>query len=63
VVPPGETETPESETGGVPASSLDDEPAPGTDDERRRSQIPLIPPPPDGDEGISIQDNDPNVSR
>lgn len=60
VVPPGTTEVPESQTGGVPLSSLDQGPDLGTDEARERAQIHYPSAPPDAGAGISIQDNDPN---
>jgi hypothetical protein len=59
VVPPGRTETPESATGGIPATSLAQEPEVGSDEARRREQIPNTPPPPDAGEGTSRQGNEP----
>ncbi|MEO5931722.1 MAG: hypothetical protein ABIR47_17440 [Candidatus Kapaibacterium sp.] len=61
VVPPGETELPESLTGGVAASSLQDAPDLGTDEARIRAQVPYGTPPPDAGEGSSSQENDPNI--
>ena len=58
-VPPGTTQTPETATGGIPATSLAQEPEVGTDEARRREQIPNPPPPPDAGEGTSRQGNDP----
>jgi hypothetical protein len=48
VVPPGSTQTPETETGGVPLSSLQDAPDLGTDAARERVQVKNIPPPSGG---------------
>ncbi len=59
VVPPGTTELPEDATGGVPLSSLRQEPELGTDEARQRAQIPLSPVPDSAAGGISVQDNDP----
>lgn len=62
VVPPGETEQPGSETGGVPATSLSTAPALGSDAARLRAQVSQIPPPEDAAQGSSHQDNEPNES-
>jgi hypothetical protein len=60
VRPPGASGIPESETGGVPLSSLRQEPELGTDEARARAQIRYSPPPEDAADGVSIQDNDPD---
>jgi hypothetical protein len=62
VVPPGETERPESETGGVPATSIDSAPPLGSDEARLRAQISQTPAPEDAGEGSSRQENEPNES-
>lgn len=59
VVPPGTKELPEDATGGVPLSSLRWEPELGTEEARKRAQIPLSPVPDDAAGGVSIQDNAP----
>lgn len=58
VVPPGETQTPESLTGGVPLSSIQDLPDLGTDEARERAQIRNTPPSPTAGEGSARQDNE-----
>jgi hypothetical protein len=63
VVPPGETQTSEKETGGIAASSLDQSPEVGSDKARRDEQVPNSPPPPDAGEGTSSQSNDPLESH
>jgi hypothetical protein len=45
VVPPGSTQTPESVTGGIPLSSIQDAPDLGTDAARERAQVRNSPPP------------------
>ena len=59
VIAPGTPRLPESATGGIPLSSLPQEPELGTDEARRRAQIPLPPVPGEAADGVSIQDNDP----
>jgi hypothetical protein len=49
VVEPGETQTPESLTGGVPASSLERKPDIGSERSRAGAQVPNIPPPDAGE--------------
>lgn len=61
VSPPGSTQTPETETGGVPLSSLDSAPDLGTDEARERAQIRHSPSTPTAGEGTSRQTNNPNV--
>ena len=61
VSPPGSTQTPESETGGVPLSSLDSAPDLGTDEARERAQVRTPQGSPSAGEGTSRQTNDPNV--
>lgn len=63
VTPPGGTQHPSDDTDGVPASSLRQEPEDGTDEARRRAQIPNVPPPPDAAEGSPRQANEPNEGR
>lgn len=60
VVEPGSTQTPESETGGIPLNSLQDAPDLGTDEARKRAQTPSVSPPADAGSGSSVQANDPN---
>ena len=63
VVPPGETEQPESTTGGIPATSLSTAPPLGSDEARRRAQVAMTMPPEDAGSGSSHQDNEPNESE
>lgn len=62
VVPPGETQSPTSETGGVPLSSQRTSRPLGTDEARNAAQVPNTAVPPDAGEGFSEQKNDPNES-
>ena len=63
VVPPGETERPESETGGVPVTSIAEAPPLGSEQARLRAQVSQIPPPEDAGAGSSRQENEPNESE
>lgn len=63
VVAPGETEQPESTTGGIPATSLSTAPPLGSDAARRRAQVSMTTPPEDAGRGSSHQDNEPNESE
>jgi hypothetical protein len=55
VSPPGATQFPPEETGGVPATSLRQGPEDGTDEAREAAQIRNIPPP-----GDNTDDADPS---
>ena len=63
VSPPGQTQFPPGSNGGVPASSLRQDPEDGTEGVRESAQTPNAAVPDDAGDGEVRQDNDPNESR